>query len=116
MNIHLAIRYLRKKKNWTQQQLAEFANTSKSNISNLENGNQGFSPAILEYLSRAFDCPIWQIFLLAEYINEDGEPNELWKQAPLDALLLQLPHEIQVSIRHLVLQLSVQYQQNLPSK
>ncbi|MDK4627546.1 helix-turn-helix transcriptional regulator, partial [Kingella kingae] len=51
MDISYAIRYLRKKKGWTQQQLADFASTSKGNISNLENGNQGYSTAILQNLA-----------------------------------------------------------------
>nr|WP_314593059.1 helix-turn-helix transcriptional regulator [uncultured Neisseria sp.] len=46
MNISRAIRFLRKQKGWAQQQLADFANTSKSNISNLENGDQGYSEAL----------------------------------------------------------------------
>ena len=71
MNIGHAIRYLRKRKGWTQQQLADFSNTSKSNISNLENGNQGYSPAILQYLAEAFNCTVAQLFLLAESLDDD---------------------------------------------
>jgi putative helix-turn-helix protein len=69
MNISRAIRFLRKQKGWTQQQLADFANTSKSNISNLENGNQGYSEAILKYLADALECCVSSIFLLAEYLE-----------------------------------------------
>lgn len=100
MDISHAIRYLRKKKGWTQQQLADFANTSKSNISNLENGHQGYSPALLQYLAQAFDCSVSQIFWLAEYL---GEGNQLdWQHIPIDDLFIQLPPEIQSNLRQLI--------------
>lgn len=69
MNISRAIRFLRKQKGWTQQQFADFANTSKSNISNLENGHQGYSEAILKYLADALGCCVSSIFMLAEYLE-----------------------------------------------
>lgn len=102
MNIGHAVRYLRKKKGWTQQQLADYSNTSKSNISNLENGNQGYSPAILEYLARAFHCSVAQLFLLAEYLDEDGKVNQDWRQMPIDTLFMQLPRDVQDNLRQLM--------------
>jgi len=101
MNISHAIRYLRKQKGWTQQQLADFAHTSKSNISNLENGNQGYSPALLQYLAQAFNCSVSQIFLLAEYLAE-GQIQPDWHSMPIDALFIQLPLDTQNHLRQLI--------------
>ncbi|MCH4247503.1 helix-turn-helix domain-containing protein [Acinetobacter populi] len=102
MNIGQAVRYLRKKKGWTQQQLADYSNTSKSNISNLENGNQGYSPAILEYLARAFHCSVAQLFLLAEYLDEEGKVTKDWQHMPIDTLFMQLPKDVQDNLRQLI--------------
>lgn len=101
MDISHAIRYMRKQKGWSQQQLADFSNTSKSNISNLENGNQGYSPALLQYLAQAFNCSVSQIFLLAEYLDE-GKIQPDWQHMPIDALFIQLPPEMQIHFRQLI--------------
>ncbi|OOF69355.1 transcriptional regulator [Rodentibacter pneumotropicus] len=104
MKIHHAIRFLRKKKGWTQQQLADFSNTSKGNISNLENGNQGYSPAILDYLAKAFDCRVSDIFLLAENLDDDGS---LRKDdiVSIEVLFSQLPSDMQQHFKQLMLQI-----------
>lgn len=102
MDIGRAIRYLRKKQGWTQQQLADFAYTSKSNISNLENGNQGYSPAILQYLASAFSCSVAQIFLLAEYLDENEQLSQDWERMPIDALFIQLPTDVQDQLKKLI--------------
>lgn len=87
---------------WTQQQLADFSHTSKSNISNLENGNQGYSPAILEYLAKAFNCSVSQIFLLAENMDNEGNLLKDWQHMPIDVLFIQLPQEVQCQLKHLI--------------
>lgn len=104
MKINHAIRYLRKQKGWTQQQLADFANTSKGNISNLENGNQGYSQAILDYLAKAFNCRVSDIFLLAESLDEKGKllSPEI---VSIETLFSQLPLEIQKDLRQLIWQI-----------
>jgi len=102
MDIGRAVRFLRKKQGWTQQQLADFSHTSKSNISNLENGNQGYSPAILEYLAKAFDCSVSQIFLLAENLDNEGNLLKDWQHMPIDVLFIQLPQEVQAQLKHLI--------------
>lgn len=104
MSIGHAIRYLRKKKGWTQQQLADFANTSKSNISNLENGNQGYSPTILRSVAEAFGCRESYLFLLAESLDEQGKLNFDVNKVPMDVLLSQLPGDISQTIRILITQ------------
>ena len=73
MNISRAIRFLRKQKGWTQQQLADFANTSKSNISNLENGNQGYSEAILKYLADALGCRVFVYFSASRILGKTAK-------------------------------------------
>ena len=105
MNISRAIRFLRKQKGWTQQQLADFANTSKSNISNLENGNQGYSEAILKYLADALGCRGSSIFLLAEYL-ERQQNNTLkdLEEMPVELIFLQLPEPLQQSFKLLMIQ------------
>ncbi|MDO4694490.1 MAG: helix-turn-helix transcriptional regulator [Eikenella sp.] len=106
MDISNAIRFLRKKKGWTQQQLADFSHTSKSNISNLENGNQGYSPALLQYLAQAFGCPISQIFLLAEELEKQAQPD--WENAPIDVLFMQLPEAMRTLFRKLFIEIIAQ--------
>jgi len=102
MNIGHAIRYLRKRKGWTQQQLADFSNTSKSNISNLENCNQGYSPAILQYLAKAFNYTVAQLFLLAESFDDDESIAENWDQIPIDGLFIPLPKDIQDNLKQFI--------------
>lgn len=104
MNIGYAIRYLRKKKGWTQQQLAEFSNTTKGNISNLENGNQGYSPTMLRYVADAFGCRESYLFLLAESLDEHGQLNVNIDTYPVDILLSQLPEDVSQTIRTLIAQ------------
>jgi len=112
MDIRHAIRFLRKQKGWTQQQLADFSNTSKSNISNLENGNQGYSPAILQYLAKAFDCPVSQIFLLAESLEKQQNNTELdLQRLPIELLVMQLPKNLQQSFRNLLIDMLQQLQE-----
>ncbi|MBD3614525.1 helix-turn-helix transcriptional regulator [Kingella kingae] len=105
MDISYAIRYLRKKKGWTQQQLADFASTSKGNISNLENGNQGYSPAILQNLAKAFGCSVSQIFLLAENLECTEKLLIENDKMPIDTIFIQLPLPIQEQLRQLMLQI-----------
>ena len=85
--------------------MAEHAHTSKSNISNLENGNQGYSAAILGYLAQAFGCSVSQIFLLAEHLNRealaDGAKSTM-DEIPIELLLMQLPSDVQQNVRALI--------------
>lgn len=70
MNIGAAIKQLRLAKKLTQEELAERANTSKPNISNLERNAQGFSPVILNSLAKALEIKVSEIFQLAEEIGD----------------------------------------------
>lgn len=73
MNIGAAIKKLRLEKRLTQEELAERANTSKPNISNLERNAQGFSPVILTSLAKALGVKVSVLFQLAEQIGEEDE-------------------------------------------
>ena len=105
MNINHAIRFLRKQRGWTQQQLADFSNTSKSNISNIENGNQGYSEAVLQYLANAFGCPVPSIFLLAEHLErQQNNTSKSLEEMPVELIFLQLPISLQQSFKSLMIQ------------
>lgn len=104
MNIGKAIRFLRKEKGWTQQQLADFSCTSKGNISNLENGHQGYSPALLNSLSVAFSCPISKIFVIAESFEAaDLQNTDKLENLPVDVLFLSLSPDLQKSFLALLI-------------
>jgi transcriptional regulator with XRE-family HTH domain len=98
MDIRHAVRYLRKQKGWTQSDLADRVHATNGSISNLENGQQGYSPSLLRYLSQAFGCSVSQIFLLAEHL----EKPENKSQMPIELLFIQLPEDVQVSVRNLL--------------
>lgn len=66
MKIGAAIRALRKERGWTLDELAERANTSKSNLSNVEGDRQGYSPVLLASLADAFRIRVSQLFSVAE--------------------------------------------------
>lgn len=73
MDIGAAIKKLRLERKLTQEELAERANTSKPNISNLERNAQGFSPVILTSLGKAFGVRVSEIFRLAEELGTSGD-------------------------------------------
>ena len=98
MDIRHAVRYLRKQKGWTQTELAERVYTTNGNISNLESGQQGYSPSLLTYLAQAFGCSVSNIFLLAEHLDKPDEN----KPMPIELLFTQLPDDVQLSVRNLL--------------
>lgn len=100
MDIRHAVRYLRKQKGWTQAELAEHAHTTNGNISNLENGQQGYSPSLLTYLAQAFGCSVSQIFLLAERLDLGSD--EASEPMSIELLFVQLPLDVQQSVRNLL--------------
>jgi len=70
MDISRAVRLLRKQHDWTQSELAFRAHTTKSNISNFENANHGYSPALLTNLAAAFGCKVSYLFQVAEQLED----------------------------------------------
>lgn len=110
MNIGHAIRFLRKQKGYTQEQLADFAHTTKSTISNLESGHQGYSTGLLKHLAQALNCPISKIFLVAEALaeNPDQPPTD---KLPIEILFEELSVESQRIILLLIKQMIIESKQ-----
>ena len=102
MDVGYAIRFLRKQKGYTQAQLADFAYTTKSTISNLENGSQGYSPALLNNLAKALECSVSQIFIIAE--NSD-KSKIMVDDLPIDVLYALLNKDMQRIVLQLVRQM-----------
>lgn len=92
MDIGAAIKKLRLERNLTQEELAERANTSKPNISNLERNVQGFSPVILSSLGKAFGLKVSEIFRLAEELGgtEDGSGMQAGEPYAADELIAMI--------------------------
>lgn len=105
MNIGIAIRYLRKQKGWTQSDLAEHAFTSKSNISNIENKNHGYSTALLGYLAKAFGCKVSYIFTLAEQLSAESDGVSDVRDVSIEVLFSRLPAGVQNQFKNLMLEL-----------
>lgn len=105
MNIGHAIRFLRKQKGYTQAQLADFSHTTKSTISNLESGNQGYSVALLQHLAVALDCPISKIFLVAEQLEAAENEEQALDNMPIEILFNGLSLTSQQIVRQLIKQI-----------
>lgn len=105
MDIGNAIRYLRKQKGWTQSDLAERTFTTKSNISSLENKNHGYSPALLDYLARAFGCRVSYIFALAEQLSAESSGVSDVRDVSIEVLFSRLPAGVQNQFKNLILEL-----------
>lgn|SRR5690606_17347145 len=69
------IREWRKYRGLTQQQLADRVDVAVSTISQLENGKQGYSQALLEGLAEALSCEPWD--LLHNDPNKEGDVVDL---------------------------------------
>jgi len=67
------IREWRKKKGWSQGELAEAIGVSTATISQIENGNTGYSQANLEAIARALECQV--VDLLA---RDPRDPEGIW--------------------------------------
>lgn len=107
MNIGHAIRFLRRQKGYTQAQLADFAYTTKSTISNLESGHQGYSSALLEHLSKALDCPISRIFFIAEKMAEQPNKSPI-EILPIEVLFAELSDDTQKIVYQLIQQMTLE--------
>ena len=58
----MRIKYLRKERKWSQEDLALEANVNKNYISDLENGRRNPSLDILERIADAFGITLEQLF------------------------------------------------------
>lgn len=68
-----AIRYLRKRKGLTLDQVAEAIEVNKGSISKIENGKQGYTGEFIEKIARALETTPLEIYEIAERGGiEDG--------------------------------------------
>lgn len=58
----MRIRFLRKERNWSQEDLALEANVNKNYICDLENGRRNPSLDILERIAKALDISLSELF------------------------------------------------------
>lgn len=73
------IRQWRKKKGWSQGELAEAIGVSTATISQIENGNTGYSQANIEAIAWALDCQV--VDLVARDPDELESLWTLWERA-----------------------------------
>ncbi len=66
MNIGRAIRRLRERRNWTQEELAHRVGTSTANLSRIETGKHGASETLKTLLAREFDIRVSELVAMAE--------------------------------------------------
>lgn len=65
----LALRLIRARRGWTQEELARRSGVGKARISGYENGTTQPSLVTLERLLRALSCSRFSLFLLAELLE-----------------------------------------------
>lgn len=71
--VGFAIRYLRKRKGMTLDQVAEAINVNKGSISKIENGKQGFTGEFIDKIALALESSPLEIYEIAERGGiEDG--------------------------------------------
>lgn len=84
------IRIHRIAKNWTQEQLAEFSNTTASYIGQLERGEKDARMSTIEKIVNALDISIFELF------NDEGKEALLMEKKWVWAsILLLLKHDEQ---------------------
>lgn len=57
------VRYYRKKKNWPQEKLAEKANCSRNNISDIENAKYPATLIKIENIANALGVEVYKLFI-----------------------------------------------------
>lgn len=57
------IRFLRKSKNWTQDQLAEVSGTTASYIGQIERGEKDFRIHTIEKIAKSLDMSVYDLFV-----------------------------------------------------
>ncbi|MCB5187392.1 helix-turn-helix domain-containing protein [Methylobacillus caricis] len=75
MKIGSVIEKLRIEREWSQDELADKAGTTKSNLSRIENNSQWPRPELLEKIAAALDMKVYQIFALAESVSLPTAPS-----------------------------------------
>lgn len=70
-----AIRYLRKRKGMTLDQVADAIEVNKGSISKIENGKQGYTGEFIEKIARALDSSPLEIYEIAERGGIEAGPD-----------------------------------------
>jgi transcriptional regulator with XRE-family HTH domain len=79
-----ALRLIRVFNNLTQQDLAIRMGTSKSHISEIENGKKTPSLELIQKYSEAFKMPTSSILFFSEQLNSRAEPRKLAEAARIN--------------------------------
>ena len=74
------VKALRKKKGFSQEQLAEIADLSTQSVSDIEGRRTWVSDKTLERLSKAFDVDIYQLFIPAPKDTRNNPELSLYHQ------------------------------------
>jgi len=103
MNLGIAIRSLRVKNGWSQEELGWRLHVTAANISRIENGKHRPGPEVTEDLAREFGLKVHELYALAE-----GEPLLLMARIPEQAetLLVERFRAMSDERRRLMLDLS----------
>ena len=100
MTLSERIRFLRRSRVWTQKQLADYADVSKSYISALEDGELQPESAHIEAIAKAFDLP------LVDLLSGLDEPGSVPEDVPtldcgdVDVVAIVEQGETEASIGH----------------
>lgn len=77
MKIGSVIEQLRSERGWSQDELADKAGTTKSNLSRIESNSQWPRPELLDAISQAFGVKVYQLFAMAESVKLPVDPVQL---------------------------------------
>jgi transcriptional regulator with XRE-family HTH domain len=70
----------RKKRGWTQTELARRAGVKQSGLSMAINGARNFGPDLLAGVARAFNLPLETVYRLAKYLPPEPTKDERIKE------------------------------------
>ncbi len=71
------VRSLRLARNWSQEQLAEYADLHPTYVSNIECGRRNVSHWTIERLAIGFGCPIAELFPVADPPSRPASEDDL---------------------------------------
>ena len=64
------IKVLKKKKNWTQQELAKKLNITRQSVAAIENGKYSLSLSLAFKIARVFEVDLSEVFKDEEEVNK----------------------------------------------
>ena len=90
------IQQLRKKKNYTQDILAEKINIDPKNVSKIENGNHYPSAETLTAIAKALNVEVYELFVFKDSISYESMREEIIKAMDNDKITLYLYQMLKV--------------------